>query len=298
MNFEEQLKYFTQLVDQELKEIFRPSEFLYHKVEDAMWYSIQAGGKRLRPILTLSVCQMLQGDQRVALPFACAVETIHTSSLIHDDLPCMDDDDLRRGKPSCHIAFGEDVALLAGDGLLLRAFEILSGAISSGATPQMVAEGVRILSTLAGPDGMVGGQMIDLSCQGTSIDETTLEQMHCLKTGALIQAACQLGGAAAGADSKMQQHLKQYAQALGLAFQICDDLLDVEGDETLLGKPIGSDAQQQKTTYVTLHGVCQAKELAYIRTQQAEQELNYLEQLSLDVSFLRDLTRFLLQRDH
>lgn len=298
MKFNEQLDYFAQLVDKEAEKIFSVSDSSYRKVEEAMQYSIKAGGKRLRPILALSFCRMLKGDEKAALQFACAVEAIHTSSLIHDDLPCMDDDDLRRGKPSCHIAYGEDVALLAGDGLLLGAFEIISNALSVGATPEMVAEAVKILSSLSGVRGMVGGQMIDLSCEGSEIDKETLEQMHRLKTGALIRAACQLGGVAAGADDEIQKHIGNYAMALGLAFQICDDLLDVEGDENLLGKPIGSDAQQKKTTYVTLYGIDKAKELAEIRTDQAEQELDYFEQLSLDTAFLRELTRFLLHRNH
>lgn len=294
MNFEEQLQYYIALVNRELDCIFEESDHLYRKVEDAMRYSVQAGGKRLRPVLVLSVCKMLGGNEKVALSFACAVECIHASSLIHDDLPCMDDDDLRRGKPSCHIAFGEDTALLAGDGLLLRAFEILAGAISVGATQKMVTDAVKVLSSLSGTDGMVGGQMIDLSFGETEMDASVLEQMHRLKTGALIQAACQLGGIAAEADEETQKRLAEYSQALGLAFQICDDLLDVEGNEELLGKPIGSDAQQQKTTYVALYGVEQARKLATTRTQQAERVLNSFE----NTSFLKELTRFLLQRDH
>lgn len=292
MNFEEQLQYYTQLVNRELDNILKVSKSLYNKVEKAIEYSVSAGGKRLRPILTISICKALGGNETVALPFACAVECIHASSLIHDDMPCMDDDDIRRGKPSCHIAFGEDLALLAGDGLLLKAFEILANAVSYGATPKMVADATGILSSLSGIDGMVGGQTIDL-CFEEDMDAMSLEQMHLLKTGALIQAACQLGGVAAGADEQTQMCLKRYAQSLGLAFQICDDLLDVEGDESTLGKPIGSDARQQKTTYVSLYGLEQARELARMRTAHAERELERFE----DSAFLRELTRYLLKRD-
>lgn len=292
MNFEEQLQYYTQLVNRELDNLLKVSKSIYSKVEEAIKYSVIAGGKRLRPVLTLSVCKALGGNEAVALPFACAVECIHASSLIHDDMPCMDDDDIRRGKPSCHIAFGEDLALLAGDGLILKAFEILASAVSYGATPKMVADATSILSSLSGVDGMVGGQTIDLCFEG-NMDPMSLEQMHLLKTGALIQAACQIGGVAAGADEHTQLSLKRYAQSLGLAFQICDDLLDVEGDEAALGKPVGSDACKQKTTYVSLYGLEQARELARMHTVQAERELEHFE----DSSFLLQLTRYLLKRE-
>ena len=221
------------------------------EVVRAMKYSIANGGKRLRPILVLEFCKMCGGDYRDAIPLACAIEYIHTYSLIHDDLPCMDDDDMRRGKPSCHVVFGQATALLAGDALLTHAFELIA---NSELSDDKKAKAVGLLAQNAGIGGMIGGQALDLKFENLDASVTDILTIHKLKTGALISAACILGCIAAGASEKQIEAASRYAYYLGIAFQIKDDLLDVEGNEEELGKPVGSDAKNDKTTYVTLVG--------------------------------------------
>ena len=228
-------------------------------VEEAMAYSLFVGGKRIRPVLALGFCQLCGGAPEQALPFACAVEMVHTYSLIHDDLPCMDDDDFRRGKPSCHKAFGEANALLAGDGLLTLAFETAADAPLSDV--QRV-EAVRTLAKAAGVRGMLGGQVIDLGCEGKPVDLETLNTLYALKTGALLRASARLGCLAGNAGEELLETADRYARACGLAFQITDDILDVAGDAEKLGKPTGSDEENHKTTYVTLLGLSGARERA------------------------------------
>ena len=239
-------------------------------VEQAMRYSVAAGGKRIRPALTLEFCRLCGGDPMAALPFACAVEMIHTSSLIHDDLPCMDDDDLRRGQPSCHKKFGEANALLAGDALILRAFEVL---LSADLAPERRTKaGVR-LAEATGVFGMIGGQTMDLENETREIDAARLRETDKLKTGALIRASCEFGCIAAGAGEEELSAAAAYAENIGLAFQIVDDILDVTADEAQLGKPIGSDAAQGKQTYVTLYGLEEAKQQALEATERAKAAL-------------------------
>ena len=213
----------------------------YARLLDAMRYSLTAGGKRLRPILTLEFCRLCGGDVHAALPAACGVELLHTYSLIHDDLPCMDDDDLRRGKPSNHKVFGEATAVLAGDALQALA----CGAVRCG----------QILTHAAGHAGICGGQQLDLEWEGRSLDRDELMAIHLRKTSALIRAACLMGVAAAGGTAEQADAAQRYADALGLAFQIRDDMLDVIGDEATFGKPIGSDKAEKKTTFVDLLGL-------------------------------------------
>ena len=228
-------------------------------VSEAMRYSLEGGGKRIRPCLTLEFCRICGGDVEAALPFAAAVEMIHTYSLIHDDLPCMDDDDMRRGKPACHIRYGYANALLAGDGLLTLAFRTLTRAELPA---DRIVRAVRTLSDAAGHGGMILGQTMDLANEDRPVDLDTLRQTDACKTGALLRAACVLGCIAAGADEAQMQAAARYAEAVGLAFQIVDDILDVTGDTATLGKPVGSDASQHKSTYVTLCGLDGAKEAA------------------------------------
>ena len=237
-------------------------------VSEAMRYSLQGGGKRIRPYLTLEFCRVCGGDDEAALPFAAAVEMIHTYSLIHDDLPCMDNDDLRRGKPACHIRFGYANALLAGDGLLTLAFETLARAPLSG---DRIAQACAVLAEAAGHLGMIGGQTMDLANEDKDVSLETLRQTDALKTGALIRAACVLGCIAAGADDDQKASAAQYAHGLGMAFQIVDDILDVTGDDATLGKPVGSDAAQHKNTYVTLCGLDGARAEAARFTDEAVQ---------------------------
>ncbi len=245
-------------IESALKEAAAVPDMPYKQTAEAMAYSLEAGGKRLRPMLALEFCRLAGGEPEKAMPFACAVEMIHTYSLIHDDLPCMDNDDMRRGKPSCHKAFGEATALLAGDALLTKAFEMLSKA---ELPPERIVKAAAILSRCAGIDGMIGGQAVDLLNEAQAPDFDTLELTCRLKTAALLQAACLLGTAAAGND-QMADKAREYGLNLGLAFQIVDDILDVTGDSALLGKPVGSDAENGKTTFVTLCGLEKARELA------------------------------------
>ena len=254
-------------------------------VSEAMKYSMRNGGKRIRPMLTLEFCKACGAEPEKALPLACAVEMIHTYSLIHDDLPCMDDDDYRRGKPSCHIAFGEANALLAGDALLTLAFET---AVKADIAAENVVRAVKELSYSAGILGMVGGQVLDLQNENKALTLSELEQIHNLKTGELIRVACVLGCVAAGADEEKIKSAEAYAKGIGLTFQIVDDILDVTSDAETLGKPIGSDAENQKTTYVSLLGIEKSKEVAAELTRKAKAALAVYDENTEALSLLAD----------
>lgn len=264
-------------------------------VFDAMKYSVMAGGKRIRPVLTLEFCRICGGSIEVALPFACAVEFIHSYSLIHDDLPCMDDDDMRRGRPSCHIKFGEATALLAGDALISLAFET---ALCDNSIEKVGAKNAcraaNELARASGAVGMVGGQIVDLESEGHSVSLNTLEFMHHNKTGAMIRAAAKIGCIVAGTDELHIKAAEEYAGRLGLAFQIVDDLLDVEGDVKALGKPTGSDKDRDKTTYITLLGAEKSRSIVTKLTQEAIQQLDVFN----DPSFLTELSLQLSKRKH
>lgn len=261
-------------------------------VRDAMLYSLKNGGKRVRPMLTLAFCAVCGGNPTDALPFACAVEMIHTYSLIHDDLPCMDNDDLRRGKPSCHKQFGEDTALLAGDGLLTLAFETLTNA--KNIAPENIVRAVKTLSHLAGYDGMIGGQVIDLLSEDKEVDYETLHCIDKLKTGALIQSAALLGCIAAGVTDETVLHAAEtYAQDIGFAFQVVDDILDVTADTETLGKPVGSDARNEKSTFVKLLGLEECRALV---TRLTESAVTALQVMPGDVSFLGAYAKTLATR--
>jgi geranylgeranyl diphosphate synthase type II len=226
---------------------------------EAMEYSLLSGGKRIRPALTLAFCRLFGGREMAALPLACAVEMVHTYSLIHDDLPCMDDDDYRRGKLTCHKAYGEAVGVLAGDALLTGAFEVLLNPCLEGITREQAAQAAFVLAKAAGHNGMIGGQTLDM--METEETEQGILELHGMKTGALLQAAAVLGCIAANADDGAQRAAMSYAGHLGLAFQIQDDLLDVEGDPAVLGKRTGADNAAGKQTFVSLLGpdACHAR---------------------------------------
>lgn len=243
----------------------------YADLQEAIEYSLLAGGKRLRPVLTLETCRMCGGDPQKALPFACAVEMIHTYSLIHDDLPAMDDDDLRRGRPTNHKVYGEATAILAGDGLLTAAFGLLAQA---SVPPEAIVEAVSCLSAAAGPSGMVGGQVLDMAGEGRALTRSELELLQSLKTGALICAAAELGCIAAGSSSNQREQVRTYAQALGQAFQVRDDVLDVTSSEQELGKTIGSDRANEKSTFVTAIGLEGCEVLIETLTHQAVSALD------------------------
>lgn len=288
---EELLSHFSDAVMARAQGYLKSDQVPYAQVFDAMRYSISAGGKRIRPALVFLFCRLCGGIDSNAVDFAVAVEMIHTYSLIHDDLPCMDDDDLRRGKPSCHKQFSESTALLAGDGLLTMAFEVLSGA-PVGAQQKILA--ISELAQAAGARGMIGGQVTDLVFEQTpSVSLSELSAMHTMKTGKLIEASCVLGCIAADATEKQFAAAREYALNLGLAFQIVDDVLDVTGDETILGKPVGSDADNGKTTYATLMGIGKAKEKAKELTEKAVWALSVFEG---DTGILLSLTEYLLNR--
>ena len=239
-------------------------------VSRAMRYSVENGGKRVRPSLMLRFCELCGGDIEKTLPLACALEMIHTYSLIHDDLPCMDNDDFRRGKPSCHVQFGYEYALLAGDALLTLAFET---ALKSELPAEITVAATKELAVAAGWAGMVGGQVIDLQNEGKKVSVEDIEKMDALKTGELIRVACVLGCMAAGRDDKVP-FATEYARCVGLAFQIVDDILDVTSDTETLGKPVGSDDENEKCTYVSLLGLDRSREIVSELTLKAKQALD------------------------
>ena len=285
------LESYSDLVDSRLELLLEGTEKPVQKLTDAMRYSTMIGGKRIRPVLVLEFCRVCGGDPDHALDLACALEMIHTSSLIHDDLPCMDNDDMRRGQPSCHKKFGENTALLAGDALEAYAFEVAAGA---DLPAKAVVEAVKLLAKATGPYGMLGGQVMDV--ENESRDDVALDRLeatHQKKTGALIRVACELGCIAAGASKELRKAAVGYGKYLGLAFQVCDDILDVTGNELLLGTPVGSDEEEEKATYVTLLGLDGAKNTAKDYTDQAYQALEAFE----ENDFLRDLTESLLTRE-
>lgn len=295
----------TEGVNRAIDRLLPPPEGEYAVVKEAMRYSMEAGGKRVRPLLVLEFARLAglaagaSLPEEKAMPFACAVECIHTYSLIHDDLPCMDDDALRRGRPSCHIAFGEANALLAGDALLTYAFELIGrGGELSGLSAEASTRACRILARFAGVDGMVGGQVMDLQNEGRSIGADVLRNTVLGKTSALLSAACALGVAAADGSREWEAAAVRYGELLGLAFQTVDDILDVTGSEAALGKPIGSDSQNEKVTAVTLLGLEGAQESAARLTAEALEALDGLFGLPpLETELLREWTRFLLTRD-
>ena len=272
---------------------------------EVMRYAVQGGGKRLRPLLALAACEAVEGAPQAALRAACAVELIHAYSLVHDDMPCMDNDVLRRGKPTVHVRFGQAQALLAGDALQALAFEILtpepSAATSADMPAAMQAALCRLLARAAGADGMAGGQAIDLASVGLPLTEPELRAMHRRKTGALLLASVRMGAACAARPlpAAALQALDAYGQALGLAFQVVDDVLDVTADSALLGKTAGKDAAAGKPTYVSLLGLEAARQLAADLLTQAENALNALQASGLaHTQPLHALARQVVQRQH
>lgn len=294
MDFDAVVEHSSQIVNEALEKFLPSGDLLQKNVFDAMHYSIMAGGKRIRPLLVLSFCSACGGDENAALPFACAIEMIHTYSLIHDDLPCMDNDVLRRGKPSCHVKFGEATALLAGDALLSQAFDTALGADYGGRVkPENVVRAGKELAWASGAMGMVGGQVIDLEYENRKASLSVLEQMHKSKTGAMIEAAAKIGCILADADGERVQASHYYARRIGLAFQIVDDILDFTGSASELGKEAGGDKDKGKSTYVTLLGLPNARVLAEKLTAEAE---NGLQVFGEKGEFFSQLARRLLER--
>ncbi|MDO4795245.1 MAG: polyprenyl synthetase family protein [Brachymonas sp.] len=262
----------------------------------AMRYAVLDGGKRLRPLLVLAACEAVGGHPAAALRAACAVELIHAYSLVHDDMPCMDNDVLRRGKPTVHVQFGEADALLAGDALQALAFELLVPEDSTQIPAVMQAELCRLLARAAGGEGMAGGQAIDLASVGKRLDREQLQRMHQLKTGALLQASVSMGAACGAAEGAARTALAQYGAAIGLAFQVVDDILDVVADSATLGKTAGKDAENDKPTYVSLLGLQAAQEYARNLHQEALQALHASGLPDARTALLRALADKVVQR--
>ena len=280
-----------ELVEQQLVKELAQEPPLDETLAAAMKYSLMAGGKRLRPILLMAAADAVGAKGTDYLTAGCALEMIHTYSLIHDDLPAMDNDDYRRGKLTNHKIYGDGMAVLAGDALLTLAFEVLTRQQHTDAATLLRV--VKEISTAAGMNGMVGGQAIDLESEGKHIDMETLRRMHMGKTGALFRAALRSGAILAGADEKKLAALTDYAEKFGLAFQITDDILDVVGDEKLIGKPVGSDIRNEKSTYVTLTSLEEAQKLA---KETVDGAVAALQDFGPEADFLRQLVRYMLER--
>lgn len=263
MDLKSYLKERQQRIDAALDRYLPAEDTLPQQLHKAIRYSVFAGGKRIRPILMIAACEAVGGDVAQVIPAACAMEMIHTYSLIHDDLPSMDDDDFRRGRPTCHKVFGEAIAILAGDALQTEAFLLLSDmAAGRGEAAEIGRQVIHTIARCASSMGMVGGQVVDMESEGREIDLPTLEYIHTRKTGALILASVQTGALLGGADREAFEALSRYAEAAGLAFQVADDILDIVGDQALLGKDVGSDVARGKATYPALLGLEQARQRA------------------------------------
>ena len=280
-------------IDDRLMMILSKKGQLYDSVLEAASYSVSNGGKRIRPILLLEFYKLCGGEDDCAYNFACALEMIHTYSLIHDDLPCMDNDDFRRGKPSCHKQYGDVLALLAGDGLLTEAFCVASKTL--GVPHDRVVRATEMLSSCAGISGMVGGQVIDTALEGAGSDIDAVLEMYRLKTGALLKAAACCGAILAGADDEHIAAAEVYAEKVGIAFQLIDDILDDIGDPALLGKPVGSDEKNDKNTALSILGIEKCREMA---RQLTAESLDVLNGFDGDTSNIRELTESLLVREY
>ncbi len=301
MDFKQQYNVYLDKIENKIKEYFEPTDILQKSVFDAMRYAICGGGKRIRPVLTMAAAELCGGNPDDAATVGLAIECIHNYSLIHDDLPCMDNDDLRRGRPTCHRAFPENIALLAGDGLLNSAFEILSDrALFKNVDADVLVDITGVLAKASGAYGMIGGQTVDLEAEERS--EVTLDELiylHERKTGALIRAAAVCGCLCAKNRTNIDEisnkisAIDEFSSKLGLAFQIKDDILDIESTEEILGKPIGSDERSGKTTFVTLLGTAAAKEYLERLTKEAK---SAIEPLGKSAWFLSELADYLLDR--
>lgn len=294
MDLKSYLKERQERIDRALDACLPGEDLLPAHLHRAMRYSVFAGGKRLRPILLLAACEAVGGEVEEAIPAACAMEMIHTYSLIHDDLPAMDDDDLRRGRPTNHKVFGEATAILAGDALLTEAFSLLATPPSEAGLPAATArEVIRIIARAAGSRGMVGGQMVDMESEGKSIDFPTLEFIHTHKTGALILACLQAGGRIGGAAPAALDSLTAYGTAAGLAFQIADDILDIVGEQAVLGKDVGSDQARGKATYPAFLGLPEARVRAL---ELRERAVAALAPLGVAAEPLRQIAHYIVDR--
>lgn len=293
MTWEQELRAKADIVNEGLDRFLPSADSHPMSLHQAMRYSIFAGGKRLRGALAMAAAEALGGSPSPVVPAAVAVEMIHTYSLIHDDLPAMDDDDLRRGKPTCHKVFGEATAILAGDALLTLAFETICQLQFYGYEAYPVMKVIAEVAAAAGTGGLIGGQVADLESEGQKISPEQLKYIHLGKTGALFRAALRTGAILAGAGTQDLQALTDYGLSLGLAFQITDDILDLTGDEAMLGKPLNSDLANQKATYPALYGLDEARRLAEAQVNKAMQSIA---RLGARAKFLIGAAQYLLNR--
>lgn len=294
VTFNEELKQWAEQVDLALERYLPSAETYPTVIHEAMRYSVFAGGKRLRPILVMAAAQAVGGSTEKVMPVACALELIHTYSLVHDDLPAMDNDDFRRGRPTNHRVYGEAMAILVGDALQTLAFELIAQAAESFPAPA-VNRVTWEIARAAGSVGLIGGQVVDLLSEQQEINGATLEYIHRHKTGALFRAAIRAGAILGGATASQLESLTQYAEQMGLAFQIKDDLLDIEGDEEKIGKPLGSDLKNQKSTYPAIYGLEKTKKMAEVAAAEA---INALKIFHHEAEFLRAIMHFIINRDH
>lgn len=296
MDFKARLGKWTETVNTVLDKYVTAKDTPEGTIYKAMKYSLSAGGKRLRPVLALAVCELLDGDEADILPYGCAIEMIHTYSLIHDDLPAMDNDDFRRGKPTNHKVFGEAMAILAGDALLNYAFEImLRHGLTRQDKPAERLRAMEIIARASGAGGMIGGQVVDLESEGRRISAQTLEYMHRCKTGALIKAPVMAAAALCGANGEKEACLEEYAENLGLAFQIKDDIMDVEGSLEDMGKAAGSDEANGKSTFVALYGIEKSKEML---KRTVDKAIGSLGVFGAKAFFLEELAYYIISRNN
>ncbi|UWD48026.1 polyprenyl synthetase family protein [Clostridioides difficile] len=295
MEFKQHLREKASFIENVLKE-YMPKEEGYQKtVIEAMNYSLSAGGKRLRPILTLEACKVVGGNEEDAIPFAIAIEMIHTYSLIHDDLPALDNDDLRRGRPTNHKVYGEAMGILAGDALLNYAFEVMLAGSINKENPEKYLKAINEIAKGAGIYGMIGGQVVDVESENKQIEKEKLDYIHMNKTAAMMVGCMRAGATIGGANSEQMEEITKYAKNIGLSFQIVDDILDIVGDEAKLGKKVGSDIENHKSTYPSLLGLDKSKEIAHNLIDEAKKSI---EKLSDNVDFLKGLAEYIIDREY
>lgn len=294
MEFKDVLKGKINYIETLLNEYMPKEEGYQQTVIQAMNYSLKAGGKRLRPILTLESCKIVGGKEEDAIPFAVAIEMIHTYSLIHDDLPALDNDDLRRGKPTNHKVFGEAMATLAGDALLNHAFEIMLSSSIDKKDANKYLKAINEVAKHAGIYGMIGGQVVDVESENKIIDKDKLDFIHLNKTAAMIIGCMRAGAIIGGASEEELEKVTKYGKNIGLSFQIVDDILDITGDEAKLGKPIGSDIENSKSTYPSLLGLEKSRQIA---RQLIDEGKSSIDDLSSEIDFLNQLGDYIISRD-
>ncbi|TDX48261.1 polyprenyl synthetase family protein [Orenia marismortui] len=293
MNIKEFINCKSKVINKELDKHLPAEDIHPIQLNKSMRYSVLAGGKRLRPILALEAAKLIGGQEEDILPAACALELIHNYSLIHDDLPAMDDDDLRRGKPTNHKVFGEAMAILAGDALLTYAFEIMTKIDNVSAEQVLLA--VKELAKASGSKGMVGGQVADILAEGHQIDSNELDYIHRHKTGALLKASVRIGAILSGANDEQLKALTTYAEEIGLGFQIVDDILDIEGDIEKIGKDVGSDLDRDKATFPAIYGLEESKKMASKTCKRAKEALNIFGEKA---EVLLKLADYIIERDY